>query len=63
MFFSRLETFAMIELFFPSLNFSLGILLLPGCQPSVGPRPVQGAEREFSLLLKEAALFHMMAAF
>lgn len=56
-------TSAMIELFFPSLNFSLCILLLLGRQLSVGPRPVQGAEREFSLSLKEAALFHMMAAF
>lgn len=53
----------MIELFFPSLNFSLCLLLLLGRQLSVGPRPVQGAEREFSLSLKEAALFHMMAAF
>lgn len=53
----------MIEVIFSSFNFSLCILLLLGRQLSVGPRPVQGAEREFSISLNEVALFHMMADF
>lgn len=49
--------------FFSSLNFSFGILLLLGRQLSVGLRPVQAAQRGFSVSLKEAALFRMAADF